>query len=167
MTTFTALSLLAVPALALAHGGDHGGRGNYDSLVKHVDKNGDGKLEVSELPPKMAEKFAAADTNRDGVITREEFEARKEALKKEHEAAMDTNHDGTVSTEERAAARTAREKEHFAKLDKNGDGQLAQSEVPAEMWSHISAADTDKSGTVSFAEMQAFMASHGRHHDAH
>ncbi|NWO81729.1 EF-hand domain-containing protein, partial [Escherichia coli] len=45
--------------------------------------------------------FDRLDTNHDGVITKEEFQAEVAA----RFARLDTNHDGKVSQEERDAAR--------------------------------------------------------------
>jgi hypothetical protein len=56
-----------------------------DELVKTLmsfDRNGDGKLERSEVPERMQGLFDRADTNKDGFLTPEEIRtlARAEAL---------------------------------------------------------------------------------------
>jgi len=57
-----------------------GGRGGFDpaQMFKRLDRNGDGKVGLDELPEKMAERLAGADSDGDGAISQEEFEqARK------------------------------------------------------------------------------------------
>jgi outer membrane protein assembly factor BamB len=47
----------------------------FDSVVKRVDKNGNGKLEADELTTgPIAERFTQVDVDKDGSITREEYE---------------------------------------------------------------------------------------------
>jgi Ca2+-binding EF-hand superfamily protein len=64
--------------LAKALAGDPNGA-NAEEGVKRVlamfDKNGDGKLEKSELPPHMQEHFEELDTNHDGVLDEAEIKA--------------------------------------------------------------------------------------------
>ena len=44
-------------------------------MVSRFDRNGDGRLQRDEVPPRMAERFDTVDTNRDGAVTVEEFQA--------------------------------------------------------------------------------------------
>ena len=109
-------------------------------FLQHFDKNGDGKVQVSELPEHMQQKLAAADTDKDGVLSTEELHAFRSQMK---------------------AAK-------FAKADKNGDGALDQTEVTAERWSRIQAADANKDGKVTKAELEQARATgvlpRGEHH---
>ncbi len=100
-------------------------------FLQHFDKNGDGKVQVSELPAKMQERLGKADTNGDGVISPEEMQARFAEMKKER----------------------------FAKADKNGDGALDATEVGARRWTFMQAADANKDGKVTPAEMDQARAS--------
>jgi Ca2+-binding EF-hand superfamily protein len=160
--TLAAFSLIALPAAAHEGHGKAKGAG-YERLLKRADKNADGKLQVSELPGRLAKRLGSADANKDGVIAKEELAARREEAKKEHlarfQANADANKDGKVSPEERTAARKERAKGRFTRMDKNGDGQIGKGDVGDERWKRLSAADADKNGSVSFAEMeQAFSA---------
>jgi Ca2+-binding EF-hand superfamily protein len=170
VSTIAALSASAVPALAQE---GEGRRGHHDpaAFVKHFDQNGDGRLQLSELPGRMQARLAPGDGNRDGVLGVDELTARWEALKAERHAAMDTDGDGKVSDEERAAFREQKQKEHFAKMDTNGDGQISQAEA-GRFWEHLKVADADGSGTVTYAEMTQAIAAgtlkphgHHRHHE--
>lgn len=61
-------------------GPDAGGRGGFDpgQMFQRLDRNGDGKVGVDELPERMAERLKGADADGDGAISKEEFEkARK------------------------------------------------------------------------------------------
>jgi hypothetical protein len=112
-------------------------------LIEHFDANGDGKLEITELPERMQKFLGRADADKDGVLT----------------------------VAEMTAARDAFVKDHFAKMDKSGDGALTEDEIGARKWARVSAADTDGNGKVTLPEIEAALASgklhfpgHFRHH---
>ena len=111
------------------------------TVLKNLDKNGDGKLEADEVPPHM-QKFMSK---------------------------VDTNGDGALSLDEMTAARDNFIKARFAKGDKNGDGSLTEDDVGERRWARISVADTDKSGSVTLPEIEAAVAAgkihfpHGHH----
>jgi Ca2+-binding EF-hand superfamily protein len=46
---------------------------SFDQILKALDKNGDGKLQKSELPPRLQDQFEQFDTNHDGVLDESEF----------------------------------------------------------------------------------------------
>lgn len=48
-------------------------------MMERLDANGDGKLQVSELPERMRERMAQADVNHDGVLSDQEMEALGES----------------------------------------------------------------------------------------
>lgn len=55
----------------------------FDAVIKKLDKNGNGKLEITELTSgPFFERFAQVDTNGDGSITREEYERFRELMEK-------------------------------------------------------------------------------------
>ena len=168
----TALLTVAVAGAAFAQAPDaannadqgrqhHGGRGFH--MMQRLDANQDGRIEVSELPPRMREHLAAADTNGDGVLAPEELRAHFEARRTERRAQMDTNHDGTISPEEFAAAREARMSARFARLDTNGDGVATAAEVGPERWAHVGRADANGDGAVTRDELRAMHRGGFRH----
>ncbi len=149
----------------------HWGREKGD-FMKRFDANEDGQIQLSELPPKMQEHMGAADTNHDGVLSKDELQAFHAQAKQERFARLDTNGDGTISDEERAAARAEFEKEHFARKDKNGDGVLTEAEIGERAWEHMKVADADGNGSLTLAEIEQATASgtlsfgrHGHHCD--
>ena len=72
--------------------------------------------------------FDRLDTNKDGVITRAEREARRA----ERFAKIDTNSDGIISLEEFNARAEAR----FTRADKDGNGEITKQEfiTAKEQW---------------------------------
>ena len=138
----------------------HGHKGPPDpaELVKRFDKNGDGQLQVAELPEHMQQFMGKADSNGDGVITVDELKAGEEKMRAEHLAKLDTDKDGKVSPEERKAAFEKFAQERFTKMDKNSDGGLTKDEVGDKRWEHLSVADADKNGSVTRDEIKTAMA---------
>ncbi|MEO8902578.1 MAG: hypothetical protein ABI488_11320 [Polyangiaceae bacterium] len=151
------------------HRGGHHGPPDPAQLVKRFDKNGDGTLQVSELPEHMQKFMGKADTNNDGVLSVEELKAGEDQMRAEHLAKVDTDHDGKVSPEERKAAFEKFAQARFTKMDTNKDGALSRDEVGDKRWEHLSVADADKNGSVTEAEIRAAVANgtlkfpHGGH----
>jgi Ca2+-binding EF-hand superfamily protein len=139
---------------------EHARKGPPDpaEMVKRFDKNGDGQLQLSELPEHMQKFMAKADTNGDGVLSVDEIKASEDKMRAEHLAKVDTDHDGKISPEERKAAFQKFADERFAKLDKNNDGALSKDEVGDKRWERLSVADTDKNGSVTKDEIKAAVA---------
>ena len=119
--TGAGLCLVAAGALAKDHKADRG----FDRL----DINGDGVINAADAEIREEKRKARADkirieadANGDGEITREEFNAFREA--KRAERNPDKNGDGVVDR----AEFMAKAEERFDKLDKNGDGVLSEDE---------------------------------------
>ena len=55
------------------HGEGRMGPPDPAAMTQRFDRNGDGRVEVTELPPRMQERAAMIDTNHDGVIAIDEF----------------------------------------------------------------------------------------------
>ena len=125
-----------------------------DKLFQRFDKDGDGKIALQDLPDRLREKLASADTNKDGQLTREELKNAWQQRHAEMTKEFDTNGDGVVSDQERAQARAKFWQEHFPKLDKNNDGFLTADEVPTRMWEHIKVADANNDAKLTLAEIQ-------------
>jgi Ca2+-binding EF-hand superfamily protein len=115
------------------------------------------------------ERFAEADTNKDGAVTKEEIEAARAARFK----AADTDGDGKISRAEFDAEADRREKERrdamFARLDDDKDGAVSLEEQSEfRHGERLMRADKDGDGKVTEAEMEAqmkrMMGRHGRHH---
>ena len=121
-------------------------------------------MHMGMMPP--AFDFAAADANKDGKVSPEEFAAARAAMV----AGIDTDKDGLLSVDELAAmhlkAMEAAAKDMATRmvknLDANGDGKLSAAEMasmpmPPDAFQR---ADTNKDGAIDQAEADA-MAQHG------
>ncbi len=75
-----------------AMGGDAGARIEpepFDDVIKKLDKNGNGKLEANELTEgPMAERFSQVDLDKDGSISREEYERFRALFRKGKNVVM-------------------------------------------------------------------------------
>jgi Ca2+-binding EF-hand superfamily protein len=103
-----------------------GARAGHDParFVQRFDKNGNGAVEIAELPERMQKWLAKADTNNDGKITVDELKAHAQV----------------------------RREEMFKRADKNSDGALSADEV-GHRWERLQVADTDRNGAVTRAEL--------------
>lgn len=99
------------------------------------DANHNGQLEKSEVPARMQGMFERADTNKDGILTKEEISALAESSRQMKlpprpgrfdmaMLALDTDGSGEISLTEMDAAPKS-----LLTLDKNGDGQITNDEV--------------------------------------
>ncbi|HMI84632.1 MAG TPA: EF-hand domain-containing protein [Polyangiaceae bacterium] len=93
-------------------------------FVQRFDKNGNGTVELAELPERMQKWLAKADTNNDGAITVDELKAHAQA----------------------------RRDEMFKHADKNNDGALSADET-GRRWERLQVADADHNGSVTRAEL--------------
>jgi Ca2+-binding EF-hand superfamily protein len=163
----SAFAQTAAPAQTACEG-RAGGRGHrLERMTQRFDANGNGQLEVSELPAPMQARIGTADTNRDGVLSADEMRAAFQASRAEVRAQMDADHDGTISDAERATFREARFTERFARLDVNGDGVVTAAEVGAQRWQFIGRADANNDGSVTREELRAAHVRHGMHGARH
>ena len=143
ITILAALAFASSTALALAADGQapdagHGPRGHMLERLKQADTNGDGMLSRDEAKalPMISKNFDAIDANHDGQITMEELrafhKARAGERRAEHWKKIDTDGDGRISRAE-AQANAPRLAEHFDQIDANGDGFITPEELRAAM----------------------------------
>jgi Ca2+-binding EF-hand superfamily protein len=101
-----------------------------NELFKKLDVNRDGVLTASEIPKEQQKAFERllriGDTNKDGRLSREEFDA---AMPKTEKPVADINATPGVNPGARGAKAKADPKQVFARLDKNKDGKLTSDEV--------------------------------------
>ncbi len=99
--------------------------------------------------------FDRADANKDGTVTRAEFDAARSA----RFDGIDTDKDGALEVSElRAWRRTlpARARDaRFKALDADGDGKVGADEFVARRKAAFARIDADKDGTVDKAEFDA------------
>lgn len=108
--------------------------------------------------------LTAADTDKDGKISKAEFEAWRASRM----TAIDTDKDGKLSADEIAAARIKQveadaktmAERMVAARDTDGDGKLSVDELMSAPTPAFDKLDTNGDGVVDQAEMQAFRAAH-------
>jgi Ca2+-binding EF-hand superfamily protein len=115
--------------------------------------------DASEQRENRAEKmFARFDTDQDGRITLEEFEASR----KDRFANADQNSDGSISRDELIAAIVARASDRaetvaermFSRLDADDDGLISADEIPADRAATLFARlDANGDGSIVLAEI--------------
>src|SRR4051812_30583965 len=85
---------------------------------------------AQQRQPDPAKVFDSADTNGDGVVTREEFQAARERLF----GRLDRNGDGFIDADDLSGRMAGRQKsqkrlaELVSQLDKDGDGRVSKPE---------------------------------------
>ncbi|MGH8026994.1 MAG: EF-hand domain-containing protein [Pseudoxanthomonas sp.] len=132
-----------------------------------LDSNGDGGVDRAEAAqhPRLAGKFDELDKNKDGKLTKDEMPRHGERKHgrdghgpREAMAKLDTDKDGRISRAESAAGE-GKLASRFDEMDANKDGFIdrADHEIRAKQrgdeW--FAAADTDKDGKLTRAELDA------------
>jgi hypothetical protein len=101
--------------------------------------------------------FDSADTNGDGVITREEFHAARDQLF----GRLDRNGDGYIDRNDLSGRRAGRQKAQerladlVAQLDVDADGRVSKAEFVNGPTPLFDRADTDRNGELSQDEVRA------------
>jgi Ca2+-binding EF-hand superfamily protein len=114
----------------------------------------------------MAARLKKADTNGDGMISREEAKALPHLAA--HFDEIDANHDGQITADELRAYHQKQGGERmknsgamFKKLDTNGDGKISRAEAQAgapRLAEHFDEIDANKDGFITMDEMKAAQA---------
>jgi Ca2+-binding EF-hand superfamily protein len=134
IATLAALGIASAALLAVA--APDGREGQGADRLKQADTNGDGMISRDEAKalPRLLKHFDEIDANHDGQITADEMRAFHEKQRGQMRGAnwkkLDTNGDGRISLEE-AKAGAPRMAEHFSEIDANGDGFITPEELQA------------------------------------
>lgn len=126
-----------------------GMRGMHKKHMKHkvmmhiMDKNKDGSISKEEFEDHRNEFFRAADKNRDGNLSEKDFEKLQKKMKEAHEKARE---------EIKAAHKKAMKKKHFDKLDADGDGKISKEEFDAKGMRKFIRMDHNDDGELNKAD---------------
>ena len=145
----TALGLASAATLVFADdnatapqpGGEHHRHGHFMEKLRAADTNGDGLISRQEAAalPMLAKNFDAIDTNHDGQLSKDELKAYFQAQRQQRAAnwfkKVDTDGDGRISKAE-AQANAPRLAKHFDQIDTNGDGYITPEELAAARQQH-------------------------------
>jgi Ca2+-binding EF-hand superfamily protein len=113
----------------------------------------------------MLERLKAADTNADGMISRDEAKAGLPRIFANFDA-IDANKDGFITFDELKAYhqqhRAARAAEHWKLMDANGDGKISREEAARfpRLAQHFDEIDANKDGFITQDEMRDARAQH-------
>lgn len=103
-----------------------------EKMMEHLDTNKDGKISREEFEAGRPDgKFADFDKDGDGALSKEEYQAmfmaRAQKMADRTFDRLDANKDGKIDASERQAHQDAM----FKRLDKNGDGVITADELRA------------------------------------
>jgi len=147
--TAAALASAAVIAVAAPEGAGGHRHGAMVERLKQADTDGNGLIsrEEAKALPRLAKHFDEIDANRDGQLSKEELQAFHEQMRAHH-----------------AHERGQRMAEHWKKLDTDGDGRVSLAEAQANaprLAEHFQLIDANGDGFITPEEMRA---AHQAHH---
>ncbi len=137
----TGLRLIAAGLMAIGTSHAMAGNGNEArpgklavvEAIKAADTNKDGLISRAEAEaglPRAAKHFDRLDTNKDGQISADEFKAGHHKVKHMHGAKADADKDGFITRAE-ADANAPRLAKRFDEIDANKDGKISREEMQA------------------------------------
>jgi len=123
---------------------------------------------AQQRQPDPSKIFDSADTNGDGVITREEFHAARERLF----IRLDRNGDGYIDKDDMSGRLAGRQKAQqrladlVTQLDKDTDGRVSKAEFVDGPTPRFDRADTEHNGVRSKEEVAAIREHRNRQHSS-
>lgn len=129
-------------------------KGDAKPPLRSVDKNHDGRVTRDEYLAGAKKRFAKADANRDGVVSKPEAQAAKAALQ-ERQARRDAKRvaEGKPVKAKKKSGKPA--KPYLSTLDANKDGRVSQKEYLARREKKFKEIDVNRDGVVSREEARS------------
>ena len=135
------------------HGGPgHGGPGRAAAVFDEMDGNKDSRVTWDEAWSFVQRRFAAADTDRDGGLSRGEADALRPSGGRRR-AEGSANAPATPPTPEQEARRGRFGDMMFRSIDANRDGRVTLDEVRPMIEARFRGLDADADNAVSRAEL--------------
>jgi Ca2+-binding EF-hand superfamily protein len=121
--------------------------GAADQALAQYDRNGDGKITQSELPPEAARMFTQMDANRDGELTRDELNSAA--------ASMSAQWGGMMGGPMGPGGANMGGIGQIMQYDRNGDRRITADEVPPQLAAMLRGADRNGDGAIDMQEIAA------------
>ncbi len=112
-------------------------------MMQSLDKDGDGKVALVDMPAEFKERLARFDKNNDGQIEKSELSELKSMM-----GGEGGNAGGPAAMLERA-------QQLFKQYDQDGDGKIALDDLPPQISERVSRMDANKDGQIDKAELKA------------
>ncbi len=163
-------SELAAARAAAGKPGMH--RGGMGARWQALDANHDGRISRSEAQadPAFLARFDVLDVNKDGYVDRTDMQLRMQQKRAEFFAAADTNKDGKLSFDEFVVEQGARRQERMAQWQQRAQAAGKPARPAPDTAQQVQRArmlfdrmDANHDGVVTRAEYDAFRPGMGKH----
>ncbi len=161
------ISTAALPAFAAKDTAGHDRRDpqqRMEAMLKRLDTDKDGKISLAEIQADTAKRFALADKDGNGEISRDEMKSVRKTMKDARHALREERRDKGPKNEEarleaREKVREARlamvpgmRKGVFKRADTDGNGSLSRAEVDALVSARFKRMDKNGDGVIDAAD---------------
>lgn len=122
------------------------------AFIEDYDANKDGEVTRAEFDAGRVQRFQATDTNKDGWVSEDEYLAEYSARLEQQLAASDAPEEKKVEERQRQIRQTH---VRFGVLDRDKDGKMTQAEFDVSGARAFAEQDDDKDGKVTAADVAA------------
>ena len=114
-------------------------------MMKNLDKDGDGKVAITDIPAGFRERLAQLDKNKDGMLEKSELADLKNMIGNAGPGFGPASGPGAGPGE--------RIQQMFAQFDKDGDGKVALADLPEQARERLSRLDKNGDGQIEKSEL--------------